>query len=190
MHCPASSRTNTSGSRSRWRPRQRFLYALIALRLTLVYGLSGSSIRAHSEVIMAGWLRRPVRACGRSSATPPGGDLGDRFIAHRHPRLEPPPAGDRICAREVAYRAAAKAQRPETDLSHKRHRGVLFLYNLAGKEFGRYTPSSLPRLSSPATASRFASRCPVGLDLDHGHRPRAANRSRPSSSTAPSSERA
>ena len=43
----------------------------------------------------------------------------------------------RLRARAHRLRAAAPARRTEARLSHQRHRGLLFAFNLAGKEFGR-----------------------------------------------------
>ena len=122
------------------------LYAVIALGYTLVYGVLQLINFAHSEVFMLGGFGGlfAVRGVAPNGAHRLAVGRPDRVgllcgARRRWPRGLRPRA-HRLCA-------AAPSRGSEAGLSDQRDRGVLFTFNLAGKEFGRQNVNVPPLYS-------------------------------------------
>ncbi|HTX00268.1 MAG TPA: branched-chain amino acid ABC transporter permease, partial [Acidimicrobiales bacterium] len=126
-----------------------FIYALIALGYTLVYGVLRLINFAHSEVFMSGAFAsyfilnalvhiNPLTGAGQPSGAASvglvllgilGGAAGGGAVA--------------FCLERVAYRPLRRRHAPTLAFLISAIGASYFLYNLAGKEFGRL-PLSIP----------------------------------------------
>jgi branched-chain amino acid transport system permease protein len=122
-----------------------FLYALIALGYTLVYGVLQLINFAHSEVFMSGGFAGYFilnAAIGNSTTTPGGADsIGLLAVAIIGGGI----AGGAVAfvLERVAYRPLRRRHAPRLAFLISAIGASFFLYNLAGKEFGRF-PVSIP----------------------------------------------
>jgi branched-chain amino acid transport system permease protein len=130
-----------------------FLYALIALGYTLVYGVLHLINFAHSEVFMSGgfagyFILNAVVPAG-SPTTPHGAEsVGLLAVAIIGGGI----AGGAVAflLERVAYRPLRRRHAPRLAFLISAIGGSYFLYNLAGKEFGRF-PISMPTVFTNGT---------------------------------------
>ena len=181
MHCPAFLENNNI-----WVSlivgglANGFLYALIALGYTLVYGVLRLINFAHSEVVMAGGFGGlfVMRARARNEKSRPATSAIWFMIVGvvaGASRAVPP-----LSSWNGSRTGRCESERTQADISHQRHRSFLFPFNIAGKEFGRYTafiPDAERRPRQPLLPLRR--RCSVGLGPDHGLCNGPAVRARP-----------
>ena len=115
MHCPAFiANNNIWVSLVVGGLANGFLYALIALGYTLVYGVLRLINFAHSEVVMAGGFGGLFAMRAVLGTSTPAGLLGHRVHASSgSSRERSPAAATRLRARAGRVPAAAQAQRPQ-----------------------------------------------------------------------------
>ena len=102
-----------------------FLYALIALGYTLVYGVLRLINFAHSEIVMAGGFGGLFAMRAVLGTSTPAGFWAIGFMLDRDRRGRPRRRGGRVRARAGGVPAAAQAQRPPAHLPDQRHRRLL-----------------------------------------------------------------
>jgi branched-chain amino acid transport system permease protein len=116
-----------------------FLYALIALGYTLVYGVLRLINFAHSEVVMSGGFGGLFAMRAVLGTSTPGGfwAIGFMIVGIIAGAL----AGGAIAfvLERVAYRPLRKRNAPRLTYLISAIGASYFIFNLAGKEFGRYT---------------------------------------------------
>jgi branched-chain amino acid transport system permease protein len=137
-----------------------FLYALIALGYTLVYGVLRLINFAHSEVMMAGGFGGlfAMRAVLHTSS--PDGDWAIGIIIIGIVAGACAGGATAFALERVAYRPLRKRNAPRLTYLISAIGASYFLYNLAGKEFGRYTAF----VPEPAALGNPAFRlCGVGV---------------------------
>ncbi len=130
-----------------------FLYALIALGYTLVYGVLQLINFAHSEVFMSGgfagyFILNAVVPAG-STSTPHGAEsVGLLAVAIIGGGI----AGAIVAflLERVAYRPLRRRHAPRLAFLISAIGASYFIYNLAGKEFGRF-PISMPTVFTNGT---------------------------------------
>ena len=102
-----------------------FLYALIALGYTLVYGVLRLINFAHSEVVMAGGFGGLFAMRAVLGTSTPAGFWAIWFMLIGIVAGAARRRGDRLRPRAGRLPAVAKAQRTQAHLPHQRHRGLL-----------------------------------------------------------------
>jgi len=116
-----------------------FLYALIALGYTLVYGVLRLSNFAHSEVVMSGGFGGLFAMRAVLGTSTPSGfwAIGFMIVGIIAGAL----AGGAVAfvLERVAYRPLRKRNAPRLTYLISAIGASYFIFNLAGKEFGRYT---------------------------------------------------
>ncbi len=116
-----------------------FLYALIALGYTLVYGVLRLINFAHSEVVMSGGFGGLFAMRAVLGTSTPSGfwAIGFMLVGIVAGAL----AGGAIAfvLERVAYRPLRKRNAPRLTYLISAIGASYFIFNLAGKEFGRYT---------------------------------------------------
>ncbi|MGB9112117.1 MAG: branched-chain amino acid ABC transporter permease [Acidimicrobiales bacterium] len=130
-----------------------FLYALIALGYTLVYGILHLINFAHSEVFMSGgfagyFILNAVVPAGSSSVPHGAESVGLLAVAIIGGGI----AGAIVAflLERVAYRPLRRRNAPRLAFLISAIGASYFLYNLAGKEFGRF-PISMPTVFTNGT---------------------------------------
>jgi branched-chain amino acid transport system permease protein len=121
------------------------IYALIALGYTLVYGVLRLINFAHSEVFMSGGFAAyfVLNALIGTSTNTPSGLSAFGYIALG---IAAGAAGGGVVAfllERVAYRPLRRRNAPKLAFLISAIGASYFLYNLAGKEFGRF-PATIP----------------------------------------------
>jgi branched-chain amino acid transport system permease protein len=137
-----------------------FLYALIALGYTLVYGVLRLINFAHSEVVMSGGFGGLFAMRAVLGTSTPGGfwAIGFMIVGIIAGAL----AGGAIAfvLERVAYRPLRKRNAPRLTYLISAIGASYFIFNLAGKEFGRYTAF----IPAPAVVNGDAFKvCGVGV---------------------------
>ena len=116
-----------------------FLYALIALGYTLVYGVLRLINFAHSEVVMSGGFGGLFAMRAVLGTSTPSGfwAIGFMIVGIIAGAL----AGGAVAfvLERVAYRPLRKRNAPRLTYLISAIGASYFIFNLAGKEFGRYT---------------------------------------------------
>lgn len=122
-----------------------FIYALVALGYTLVYGVLQLINFAHSEVFMSGGFAGyfVLNAAIGSSSSPPSGAESVGLIALGI--IGGGLAGSIVAflLERVAYRPLRRRHAPRLAFLISAIGASYFMYNIAGKEFGRF-PISIP----------------------------------------------
>lgn len=137
-----------------------FLYALITLGYTLVYGVLRLINFAHSEVMMAGGFGGLFAMRAVLGTSTPGGDLAIGIIIIGIIAGACAGGATAFALERVAYRPLRKRHAPRLTYLISAIGASYFLYNLAGKEFGRYTAF----VPEPAALGNPAFRlCGVGV---------------------------
>jgi branched-chain amino acid transport system permease protein len=116
-----------------------FLYALIALGYTLVYGVLRLINFAHSEVMMAGGFGGLFAMRAVLGTSSPAGDWAIGIIIVGIVAGACAGGATAFALERVAYRPLRKRNAPRLTYLISAIGASYFLYNLAGKEFGRYT---------------------------------------------------
>jgi branched-chain amino acid transport system permease protein len=137
-----------------------FLYALIALGYTLVYGVLRLINFAHSEVMMAGGFGGLFAMRAVLGTSSPTGDWAIGIIIIGILAGACAGGATAFALERVAYRPLRKRNAPRLTYLISAIGASYFLYNLAGKEFGRYTAF----VPEPAALGNPAFRlCGVGV---------------------------
>jgi len=137
-----------------------FLYALIALGYTLVYGVLRLINFAHSEVMMAGGFGGLFAMRAVLGTTSPAGTWAIGIIVIGIVAGACAGGATAFVLERVAYRPLRKRHAPRLTYLISAIGASYFLYNLAGKEFGRYTAF----VPEPAALGNPAFRlCGVGI---------------------------
>jgi branched-chain amino acid transport system permease protein len=129
-----------------------FLYALIALGYTLVYGVLRLINFAHSEVMMAGGFGGLFAMRAVLGTSSPAGSWAIGIIIIGIIAGACAGGATAYALERVAYRPLRKRNAPRLTYLISAIGASYFLFNLAGKEFGRYT-AFIPepaKLSDPA----------------------------------------
>lgn len=116
-----------------------FLYALIALGYTLVYGVLRLINFAHSEVVMAGGFGGLFAMRLVLGSSTPGGLLALWSMVLGIIAGALAGGATAFALERVAYRPLRKRNAPRLTYLISAIGASYFLYNIAGKEFGRYT---------------------------------------------------
>jgi branched-chain amino acid transport system permease protein len=116
-----------------------FLYALIALGYTLVYGVLRLINFAHSEVMMAGGFGGLFAMRAVLGTSTPAGSWAIGIIIIGIIAGACAGGATAFALERVAYRPLRKRNAPRLTYLISAIGASYFLYNLAGKEFGRYT---------------------------------------------------
>jgi branched-chain amino acid transport system permease protein len=137
-----------------------FLYALIALGYTLVYGVLRLINFAHSEVMMAGGFGGLFAMRAVLGTSSPAGFWAIGIILIGVVAGACAGGATAFALERVAYRPLRKRNAPRLTYLISAIGASYFLYNLAGKEFGRYTAF----IPAPADVGTPAFRlCGVGI---------------------------
>jgi branched-chain amino acid transport system permease protein len=118
-----------------------FLYALIALGYTLVYGVLRLINFAHSEVVMAGGFGGLFAMRAVLGTSTPGGFWAIGFMIVGIIAGAAAGGATAFVLERVAYRPLRKRNAPRLTYLISAIGASYFLFNLAGKEFGRYNLS-------------------------------------------------
>jgi branched-chain amino acid transport system permease protein len=161
MHCPAFlANNNIWVSLIVGGLANGFLYALIALGYTLVYGVLRLINFAHSEVMMAGGFGGLFAMRAALGTSSPAGFWAIGFIIIGIVAGACAGGATAFALERVAYRPLRKRHAPRLTYLISAIGASYFLYNLAGKEFGRYTAF----VPEPAALGNPAFRlCGVGV---------------------------
>ncbi len=161
MHCPAFlANNNIWVSLIVGGLANGFLYALIALGYTLVYGVLRLINFAHSEVMMAGGFGGLFAMRAVLGTSSPAGTWAIGFIIIGIVAGACAGGATAFALERVAYRPLRKRHAPRLTYLIRAIGASYFLYNLAGKEFGRYTAF----IPEPAALGNPAFRlCGVGV---------------------------
>src|SRR5271169_6110713 len=116
-----------------------FLYALIALGYTLVYGVLRLINFAHSEVVMAGGFGALFAMRAILGSSSPAGFWAIGFVVIGILAGALAGGAAAFALERVAYRPLRKRNAPRLTYLISAIGASYFLYNIAGKEFGRYT---------------------------------------------------
>ena len=116
-----------------------FLYALIALGYTLVYGVLRLINFAHSEVVMAGGFGGLFAMRVVLGNSTPGGFWAIGFMVIGIVAGALAGGATAFVLERVAYRPLRKRNAPRLTYLISAIGASYFLFNLAGKEFGRFT---------------------------------------------------
>jgi branched-chain amino acid transport system permease protein len=116
-----------------------FLYALIALGYTLVYGVLRLINFAHSEVVMAGGFGGLFAMRAALGSSEPTGFWAIWFMLIGIVAGALAGGATAFVLERVAYRPLRKRNAPRLTYLISAIGASYFLFNLAGKEFGRYT---------------------------------------------------
>jgi len=140
MHCPAFlANNNIWVSLIVGGLANGFLYALIALGYTLVYGVLRLINFAHSEVMMAGGFGGLFAMRAVLGTSTPAGSWAIGFVIIGIVAGACAGGATAFVLERVAYRPLRKRNAPRLTYLISAIGASYFLYNLAGKEFGRYT---------------------------------------------------
>ena len=140
MHCPAFlTNNNIWVSLIVGGLANGFLYALIALGYTLVYGVLKLINFAHSEVFMAGGFGGLFAMRAVLGTSTPGGFWAVGFMLIGIVAGAAAGGATAFVLERVAYRPLRKRNAPRLTYLISAIGASYFLFNLAGKEFGRYT---------------------------------------------------
>jgi branched-chain amino acid transport system permease protein len=139
-----------------------FLYALIALGYTLVYGVLRLINFAHSEVVMAGGFGGLFAMRALLGSSSPAGFWAIWFMVVGIIAGALAGGATAFVLERVAYRPLRKRNAPRLTYLISAIGASYFLFNIAGKEFGRYTAFiASPRVVQPG-ADAFKL-CGVGV---------------------------
>jgi branched-chain amino acid transport system permease protein len=116
-----------------------FLYALIALGYTLVYGVLRLINFAHSEVVMAGGFGALFAMRAILGSSSPAGFWAIGFVVIGILAGALAGGAAAFTLERVAYRPLRKRNAPRLTYLISAIGASFFIFNLAGKEFGRYT---------------------------------------------------
>jgi branched-chain amino acid transport system permease protein len=140
MHCPAFiANNNIWVSLVVGGLANGFLYALIALGYTLVYGVLRLINFAHSEVFMAGGFGGLFAMRVVLGNSTPGGFWAAGFMLIGIVAGALAGGATAFVLERVAYRPLRKRNAPRLTYLISAIGASYFLFNTAGKEFGRYT---------------------------------------------------
>ncbi len=140
MHCPAFlANNNIWVSLIVGGIANGFLYALIALGYTLVYGVLKLINFAHSEVFMAGGFGGLFAMRAVLGTSTPGGFWAVGFMLIGIIAGAAAGGATAFVLERVAYRPLRKRNAPRLTYLISAIGASYFLFNIAGKEFGRYT---------------------------------------------------
>ena len=118
-----------------------FVYALIALGYTLVYGVLQLINFAHSEVFMSGGFAGYFVLNNLVGSRTPGGLTSVGLVAIGLAGSAAAGGGVAFVLERVAYRPLRRRNAPRLAFLISAIGASFFLYNLAGKEFGRNSVS-------------------------------------------------
>jgi branched-chain amino acid transport system permease protein len=116
-----------------------FLYALMALGYTLVYGVLRLINFAHSEVVMAGGFGGLFALRAVLGTTSPAGFWAIWFMLIGIGAGAAAGGATAFLLERVAYRPLRRRNAPRLTYLISAIGASYFIFNLAGKEFGRYT---------------------------------------------------
>jgi branched-chain amino acid transport system permease protein len=140
-----------------------FLYALIALGYTLVYGVLRLINFAHSEVMMSGGFGGLFAMRAVLGSSSPGGFWGIWSLLIGIVAGACAGGAAAFLLERVAYRPLRRRNAPRLTYLISAIGASYFLFNLAGKEFGRYTAF----VPTPAVVSGDSFYlCGVGVQSD------------------------
>ena len=114
-----------------------FVYALIALGYTLVYGVLQLINFAHSEVFMSGGFAGYFVLVNLIGSHPPSGAASVGLVVLGISAGAAAGGGVAFLLERVAYRPLRRRNAPRLAFLISAIGASFFLYNLAGKEFGR-----------------------------------------------------
>ena len=121
-----------------------FLYGLVAVGYTLVYGVLRLINFAHSEIFMSGGYAGYFLLKAMVPATPPNGIATIGFLVVGILGGGVVGAAVATALERVAYRPLRRRKAPALAYLISAIGASYFMFNLAGKEFGRY-PESVPQ---------------------------------------------